>query len=542
MSRDHFTIDLGMMTHVGQTRSHNEDSIRVYNAPKYDLIGGRLFIVADGVGGESYGEVASQIAVNQTGEEYYQFMEQNSTIAPAEALRDVLAEVNTQIYEEALQRQVQGHMATTIVAAILRGDQLTVAWVGDSRAYLAVPGESIRQITRDHTHVEEQVRNHLISRAEADSHPRRNVLSRSLGGEAEVEMEAVQYPMQSGHVLVMCSDGLTRHVPNEEIGEIVLTSPDSMAAVNQLINRANERGGRDNISVIVVRIGERVPIGGSVSEDVTFVPEAALPAEPATRVAAEAPTRLHQAQPQPQFLAQPGAPSSPLFPEKRRRPWWLWALVGLIPFLVLIVLFVMLLSGHDKNNNGNLTTGGTAQTGQTIATTAAPITPTLAPTTAVSTPTPTIPTDTPLPPSTPTLGVAPWTPVPSPGIVIHPMTAPPLPPEPTQQPPPGEWIAGALLCVRVTTGFRIGAGLESAHPSELHPGDIVRLAPSAGRISYPPNKPQPDWWHAEVVRSPTRHDSSGWLLTGELVGPFRAEDMPLIGPDCAVHPESQPRP
>jgi PPM family protein phosphatase len=270
MSRDLLHIDLGMKTDVGRVRDHNEDSIRTYHADQYATKGGRLFIVADGVGGEAYGEVASEMAAKLTGEQYYRLMSENNDLPEAQALRRVLSQVNRDIYKEAGRMGAGGHMATTIVAAVLHGNQLSVGWVGDSRAYLIAPEQEIQQITRDHTLVEELFRKGELTAAEAKVHPRRNVLSRSMGGQHEVLVDVVQGEVYPGFLLVICSDGLTRHLTDAEISNGVTTRPDLMKAAERLVHTANIRGGKDNISVIVVRFGKFEDIVDG-DTDVNFV-------------------------------------------------------------------------------------------------------------------------------------------------------------------------------------------------------------------------------------------------------------------------------
>lgn len=258
MNNDMLPIDLGKLTDVGQTRDHNEDTIQTWHSAWDDQHGGRLFIVADGVGGESHGDIASQLTVQNTGYLYYEAMRQNPQLPIKNTLMEVIAQVNQVIYQEAERRMSAGHMASTIVAAVLRKTRLTIAWLGDSRAYLVYrnrPG--IQQVTLDHSQVEEQFRAGLLTAEQAANHPAKNVLSRSVGGRPMVNVDAVEYEVQSGDILIICSDGLTRHVTDPELEHIARQSPDSQSAANTMIQWANNRGGRDNISAIVVYFGQR---------------------------------------------------------------------------------------------------------------------------------------------------------------------------------------------------------------------------------------------------------------------------------------------
>jgi serine/threonine protein phosphatase PrpC len=144
-------------------------------------------------------------------------------------------------------------MSTTVTAAVVRGDQLTVANVGDSRTYLIHNGQA-RQMTDDHTWVEEQVRVGLISRAEAAKHPQRNIITRSLGSDRKLDIDIFEKQLQSGHSIMLCSDGLSNLITEEEIGDIVSQGWTAEAAVNELIELAIKRGAPDNVTSVLINI------------------------------------------------------------------------------------------------------------------------------------------------------------------------------------------------------------------------------------------------------------------------------------------------
>lgn len=270
MSQNMLPIDLGKLTDVGKTRTHNEDAIQTWHSAWDDKNGGRLFIVADGVGGESHGDIASQLTIQYTGYLYYDTMRKNPDLPARGTLVEVLNQVNQYVYQQAEQRNAAGHMASTVVAAVLRGKRLTVAWIGDSRAYLLRQNQrGIQQITQDHSQVEEQFRAGLLTAEQAANHPAKNILSRSVGGRPSVVVDSVEYEIEEGDTLLMCSDGLTRHVNDQELEKIIRGSPDSQTAAKSLVQLANRRGGRDNISVIVVYFGQR---GSSTAIYGTFIP------------------------------------------------------------------------------------------------------------------------------------------------------------------------------------------------------------------------------------------------------------------------------
>lgn len=239
---------VGYRTHPGLQRQINEDSLGTPEGFDPGLLAEKdqLYIVADGMGGHKAGQTASAIAVQTVMREYY--------AAPpgmevGQALAMAIQAANRQIYAMA-QEPAYAEMGTTIVAAVFRGSQLTVANVGDSRAYL-IGRSGIRQITHDHTWVAEQVREGTLTGEEAAGHSYRHVVTRSLGGQPQVEVDVFHETVHPGDIVLLCSDGLSGQVSDEEMQRIVQANSLQKAA-DKLIDLANQRGGPDNITAIVI--------------------------------------------------------------------------------------------------------------------------------------------------------------------------------------------------------------------------------------------------------------------------------------------------
>ncbi len=244
------------LTHVGRQRQHNEDTFLVR-----DDAG--LYLVADGMGGHAAGEIASRIAAesvsefidhteNEDGTWPYAYDE--STTRATNRLTAALKIANTRVLEAMRKDTRLRGMGTTVVACLVDGESVSVAHVGDSRAYLVRDGE-ISRITDDHSWVFEQVQAGMISADEAERHPLRNVITRALGGALSVVPDASEINLRGGDVFLLCSDGLTGMLPEEDILRIVNENSDDLEkACDQLIERANERGGYDNITTVLVKI------------------------------------------------------------------------------------------------------------------------------------------------------------------------------------------------------------------------------------------------------------------------------------------------
>jgi PPM family protein phosphatase len=246
-------LEFAELSDVGRVRDHNEDYFG-HALPASEVDGrthGWLFAVADGVGGEELGEVASQTAIESliAGFRAAPRGEAHTVLMPR-----LVQSANTRIYELGKAASPGGsRMATTVVACAFRYDRVVVAHVGDSRCYLIRRGAAL-QVTRDHTVVAEQVRLGLLSAREAAQAETRHLLSRSLGNDLFVNVEIDDRQVQVDDVLLLCSDGLHGPVPGSEIGEIVKWNPNLETAAHKLVTLANERDGGDNVSVQLIRV------------------------------------------------------------------------------------------------------------------------------------------------------------------------------------------------------------------------------------------------------------------------------------------------
>jgi protein phosphatase len=248
-------INASLQTDQGRVRDHNEDFIAYKEPADASEVArnGWLYIVADGVGGADAGEVASKFATEQT---IHNYLADGETADWGNRLYTAMQTANTELRQlVSEQASTTGNrMATTMVAAVLHGNRATIANVGDSRGYHWKNGQ-FQQITKDHSLVARLLEEGAITEEEAVSHPRRNVILHSLGSEANPRIDLYEVELTPGEQLVLCSDGLTRHVADEEIAKIV-GDREPAKATDILVQLANDRGGEDNISVIVLQIEE----------------------------------------------------------------------------------------------------------------------------------------------------------------------------------------------------------------------------------------------------------------------------------------------
>jgi serine/threonine protein phosphatase PrpC len=249
-------IASGGATDVGRVRTNNEDCFRIV-AP----LG--LFVLSDGMGGAAHGEVASELAV-ETVVKHCQEAE-NNPAAPVfgetqarwndrtKRLFSAVYLANKKIFESAEKHPEQKGMGATLTAAWIDGPRLSIAHVGDSRAYL-LRGGNLQQLTSDHSMVAEQVRRGIMTAAEAEQSEIQSVLLRALGSEPQVEIDTEEQELFARDVLLLCSDGLTRMVTEPEIAGALQSEPDPEQAAAKLVERANDAGGLDNITVLVIRL------------------------------------------------------------------------------------------------------------------------------------------------------------------------------------------------------------------------------------------------------------------------------------------------
>jgi serine/threonine protein phosphatase PrpC len=241
------------LTDKGKKRAINEDSYLVNEEEK-------LFCVADGMGGQAAGDVASKIAIKileqfvlASGREKditWPF-EYNTTLSHfGNRLKAAIRLAHNEIVRTSFEKKEYQGMGTTVVACIISQGNATIAYVGDSRAYL-IRDKKLTQLTKDHSWVREQVEMGLITDAEARTHPYRNVVTRALGGKMKVEIDVIEEKLEPGDHILLCTDGLNSMVDNEDILQVILDSEDDLSNVcNKLIEKANENGGEDNTTVI----------------------------------------------------------------------------------------------------------------------------------------------------------------------------------------------------------------------------------------------------------------------------------------------------
>lgn len=254
-------------TDVGRQRRDNEDS---------SYASGSVFVVADGMGGAQSGEVASKIVVDA----FSSGLPETGTAE--ERLAVVVQRANREIHERSRSEAANAGMGTTVTAAYLDGDAIAIAHVGDSRAYLLRDGE-LRRLTEDHSLVEELVRGGRLTEEEAAEHPQRSVITRALGIEPLVEIDTWTYPLRPGDVVLLCSDGLTSMVSEQQLQRVVVAAPTLNEAAQRLIGAANEAGGRDNITVVLFRVARAGREDASLDQPTVITTPVAAPRPAPTR-------------------------------------------------------------------------------------------------------------------------------------------------------------------------------------------------------------------------------------------------------------------
>jgi serine/threonine protein phosphatase PrpC len=397
---------------VGRERDHNEDFVGHYipQDQRQLQMYGALYVVADGMGGHQAGEVASEIATTTAIREYYAPQTGTGPLGNIpERLSRAVRRANTAVYQEAQTNVQRKGMGTTMVAAVVRGAEVHIAWVGDSRAYLLREGK-LQQLSEDHSFVQEQVKAGILTPEQARNHPQKNVITRALGHRPEVQVDSKAGPLRPGDRLLLCSDGLSGPVSDPEIARILQQFPIN-EAVTRLIGAANANGGPDNISATIV---EALPLDPA-QPLALMIP----PVQPVTAPAAGGPAAVPT---EPVPGPRPTPASTPPAARGSKRGIIIGA-VAVLAFLLIVAGVVWAISGRgqegDETPQPTLThtalvptavpPGETPDTpGETAEAPEATATPQLA---ATSTPRPATPTpsDTPTPqatacvPSAPTL-------------------------------------------------------------------------------------------------------------------------------------------
>jgi protein phosphatase len=249
-------LEIATATHPGMVRSHNEDSISA------DAATG-LAVLADGMGGYNAGEVASGIAVAMISAELKKALAavngEFDTAAAERLVGEHAVRANNAIFQAAQSQSQYAGMGTTLVVALWHDNSLVAGHIGDSRLY-RFRGGRLEQVTRDHSLLQEQIDSGLITKAQARHSQNKNLVTRAVGIDPEVEAEVHSYPVQAGDIYLLCSDGLNDMVTDEDM-ELTLASLQANLplAATQLVQQANDNGGRDNVSVILVRVLKDFP-------------------------------------------------------------------------------------------------------------------------------------------------------------------------------------------------------------------------------------------------------------------------------------------
>ena len=252
-------VEVAHASNTGRVRDHNED--------RY-LVRPPLLVVADGMGGANAGEVAAQITVETLGG-----LGDGST---PQDLREAIIEANRRIRAEADDDTTRAGMGTTATAALLDDEQATLMHVGDSRGYLYRAG-TLRQLTDDHSVVAEMVRQGQLRPEEAERHKARNIITRALGAESDVEIDEVRVPLYDGDMLLLCSDGLSSLIRDAEIAHTIAQSSDMRDAVDGLVAAALERGGTDNITIVLARFAGPTAPAADLTGQLPVVTDATTP-------------------------------------------------------------------------------------------------------------------------------------------------------------------------------------------------------------------------------------------------------------------------
>jgi protein phosphatase len=263
-------LEIASHTDPGMVRSHNEDSIA-------SIAEKGLVVLADGMGGYNAGEVASGMATTVLTTELRQLLEehaphevdpQSGKKAAQKMLQEQVARANTSIYQAAQSQPQYAGMGTTLVVALFYDNKMMVAHIGDSRLY-RMRGDKFSQVTKDHSLLQEQIEAGILTKEQAKHSSNKNLVTRALGIDPAVEAEIHEYDTQPGDIYLLCSDGLSDMVSDEDIGMALQGLGANLnLAAQQLVQMANDNGGRDNISVILIKILREYPAGHGLASKI----------------------------------------------------------------------------------------------------------------------------------------------------------------------------------------------------------------------------------------------------------------------------------
>ncbi|MFL6058774.1 MAG: Stp1/IreP family PP2C-type Ser/Thr phosphatase, partial [Rubrobacteraceae bacterium] len=312
-------------THAGKVRANNEDALLVGEGRDETL-----FVVADGIGGFEAGEVASRIAVDVLKE-----------LAPGASFEAAISEANRRILAAGRGDERLSGMGTTVVAVRFGGTRdepvAQVAHVGDSRAYL-LRGGSLRPVTEDHSLVAELVRSGDLTRDQAAEHPQKNLITRALGADEEVEADTAVLPVEAGDRFLLCSDGLSDMIPETRIGEILAEAPgEPEKPARSLVSAALDAGGADNVTVIVVDVKAETAPHEERSGDTHEMPPVARSGDQAAARAPAKPSSRKVREPRAEARSRPSRQTKAAARRKRRRSRFGSFVRGLAAVLVVVV-------------------------------------------------------------------------------------------------------------------------------------------------------------------------------------------------------------
>lgn len=246
------------ITDRGQLRATNEDAGGIF----YNKAGQLLAIVADGMGGHLAGEVASQLAVSFIKKQWESIDRIDTPVEAEDLLQTIMTKMNTEIYHCSLEKEEYEGMGTTVVISICTKDFVSIAHIGDSRCYL-LNETKFEQLTNDHSLVNELIRTGQITKLDAEQHPRKNVLLKAVGTEESVHPDIQTINWEANNILLLCSDGLTNKITDEEIERYLRDGQEIDHLAKEFIHLSNERGGEDNISLALIKKSTSNQVGDS---------------------------------------------------------------------------------------------------------------------------------------------------------------------------------------------------------------------------------------------------------------------------------------
>lgn len=240
----------GVKSDKGRIREINEDYLSVVTGNP-DMP--KAFIIADGMGGHNAGEIASKHAVESVAGYIRESLELLSDSgAVPEVIEQMMKKANKEVYGKSKESEANFGMGTTLIVAVLLKNNIYIGHIGDSRAYL-LREDKMERITTDHSYIEELIKNGTLKREEAENHPKKNLITRALGCSEEILVDSYTCSIREKDVFLLCTDGLTNMLDETQIADILTNNEDPQLACAELVNKANDRGGEDNISVIVVK-------------------------------------------------------------------------------------------------------------------------------------------------------------------------------------------------------------------------------------------------------------------------------------------------